>query len=217
VEEMSASINQIAGNTIGVSQISTEATEKVRNATEVMNKLGIAASEIGHVTDLIKKIADKTNLLALNATIEATRAGEYGKGFAVVAGEIKELADQSGQSADDITRRIDGIQKGTNDAVEVIQTVSDIIDKINNSVEDIAGHAGQQTKASNEISNNVSQASAGAKRMASATGEVAKGTNDVSRNAGGAKDASSTQVNQSAGDLAKIARELKEMVNRFKI
>ncbi|MDR3001422.1 MAG: methyl-accepting chemotaxis protein [Fibromonadaceae bacterium] len=237
IEEMSASINQIAGNTGEVRHVATEATEKANNATAAMNRLGIAAKEIGQVTDVIKSIADKTNLLALNATIEAASAGEAGKGFAVVAGEIKELANQSAQSADDIARRIEGIQTGTNSAVDVIQEVSSIIERINHSVEAIAGHVDQQTKASNEIASNVAQANTGAKRVASAIGEVAKGVNDVSRNAGeaakGAGDVSSnvvgmsqaakenaqgaTQVNHSAGDLAKIASELKQTVDQFKV
>ena len=237
IEQMSASINQIASNTSEVRKVATDASNKASDATTVMNKLGIAAKEIGQVTDVIKKIADKTNLLALNATIEAASAGEAGKGFAVVAGEIKELANQSAKSADDIARRIDGIQSGTGDAVTVIRDVSDIIGKINQSVEAIAGHVDQQTKASNEIASNVAQANTGAKRVASAIGEVARGANDVSRNAGeaakGATHVSSnvigmsqaakesaqgaSQVNQSAGDLAKIAGDLKHTVNQFRV
>jgi len=237
IEEMSASINQIASNASEARSVAGAATEKSKGATEVMNKLGTAAKEIGQVTDVIKKIADKTNLLALNATIEAASAGEAGKGFAVVAGEIKELANQSAQSADDIARRIGGIQQGTGDAIHVINDVSEIIVKINHSVDAIAGHVEQQTKASNEIANNVAQANVGAKRVAGAIGEVAKGANDVSRNAGeaakGANNVSlnvvsmsnvaresaqgATQVNQSATDLSKIAGDLRNTVSGFKV
>ena len=237
VEEMSVSIHQISENTVGVRRVAVEATNKATDATGAMQKLGEAAKEIGHVTDVIKKIADKTNLLALNATIEAASAGVAGKGFAVVAGEIKELANQSAQSADDIARRIGGIQSGTSDAVAVIDDVSDIIVKINRSVEAIADNVEQQTRASNEISSNIAQADAGAKRVASAIGEVARGANDVSLNAGeaarGAQDVSSNvvgmsqaaresaqgaaQVSHSAGVLAKIADEMKEAVRRFKV
>ncbi len=237
IEEMSASINQIATNAGEARKVAGAATEKSNDATGVMNKLGMAAKEIGQVTNVIKNIADKTNLLALNATIEAASAGEAGKGFAVVAGEIKELANQSAQSADDIARRIEGIQQGTGDAVQVINDVSEIIVKINHSVEAIAGHVEQQTKAANEIANNVAQANTGSKRVASAIGEVARGANDVSRNAGeaakGANNVSqnivnvssvakqsaqgATQVNQSAADLSKIAGDLKGTVGKFKV
>ena len=237
IEEMSASISQIAANAGEARKVALAATEKSQNATSAMGKLGAAAKEIGQVTNVIKNIADKTNLLALNATIEAASAGEAGKGFAVVAGEIKELANQSAQSADDIARRIEGIQQGTGDAVQVINDVSDIIIKINQSIEAIAGHVEQQTKASNEIASNVAQANTGSKRVASAIGEVAKGANDVSRNAGeaakGAVNVSqniasvssvaknsaqgATQVNQSAADLSKIAGDLKNTVEKFKV
>jgi methyl-accepting chemotaxis protein len=234
---MSASISQISSNAGEANKVSSQATVKSHDATEVMNKLGLAAKEIGQVTDVIKKIADKTNLLALNATIEAASAGEAGKGFAVVAGEIKELANQSAQSADDIARRIEGIQSGTGEAINVISAVSEIIVKINQSVEAISAHVDQQTKASNEIASNVAQASTGSKRVAGAIGEVAKGSKDIARNAGeaakganiinqgvagvaqGAKDSvqGARQINQGASDLARIAGDLRNTMGQFRI
>jgi methyl-accepting chemotaxis protein len=213
VEEMSSSISQIAGNASEARKITKDATAKSSDATKVMDKLGIAAKEIGAVTSVIKKIADKTNLLALNATIEAASAGAAGKGFAVVAGEIKELANQSASSADDITRKIEGIQAGTGEAVAVINAVSGIIERIDQSVEAIAGHVEQQTKASNEIASNVTQTSAGAKRVASAIGEVARGTNEIARNvtqaSSGAKRVASAigEVAKGTNDVSKNASE----------
>ncbi|MCL1955867.1 MAG: methyl-accepting chemotaxis protein [Fibromonadales bacterium] len=222
VEELSASINQIANNAVAANKIASKAAVKSREATEAMNKLGTAAKEIGHVTDVIKRIAEKTNLLALNATIEAASAGAAGKGFAVVAGEIKELANQSAKSADDITRRIEGIQSGTSEAVTVIGDVSEIIAQINHSVEVISNHVDQQTKASNEIASNVAQVNIGAKRVASAIGEVARGSKDMSRNveevAKGSISAQNTkQINQGADELAKLASSIKSVLNNFEI
>jgi len=237
VEEMSASINQIAGNTNEVNSIAAAAADKATDATTVINKLGVAAEEIGRVTDIIKRIADKTNLLALNATIEAASAGAAGKGFAVVASEIKELANQSAQNADDIAKRIEGIQSGTNDAVQVIHDVSEIIRKINQAVELIAKHIEQQTKASNEISNNVTQANTSVKRVADSISDVAKGAKDVSLNASevakGESEVSSEivnmnkvakesthgtgQVNHSVSNLTEIAKELNKMLLQFKV
>ena len=236
IEEMSAIIKQIADNTSEVHKVAADAMDKAADATGVMNKLGAAAKEIGEVTRVIKKIADKTNLLALNATIEAASAGEAGKGFAVVAGEIKELANQSARNADDINRRVDNIQSGTSNAVNVIRNVSGIIAMINKSVETIAGNVEKQTRTSSEIASNVAQANTGAKRVADAIGEVARGSNDVSRNAGetaqGAHHVSgnvaamavaareavqgANQINGYSGDLAKIANELKQSVSRYK-
>jgi methyl-accepting chemotaxis protein len=237
IEEMSVSISQIASNADEARKVANDATKKASDATSAMGKLGFAAKEIGQVTDVIKRIADKTNLLALNATIEAASAGAAGKGFAVVAGEIKELANQSATSADDIARRIEGIQIGTGDAVKVINDVSDIIAKINQSVGAISNHVDQQTKASNEIASNVAQANSGAKRVAYAIGEVAKGSGDIARNASEAargagnvsesilavnKSAqknsnSATQINSSAKDLSKMADNLSTVMGRFKV
>jgi len=237
VKEMGGSISQISLNASEAQKIALDATQKASEATDVMSKLGTAAKEIGHVTDVIKKIADKTNLLALNATIEAASAGEAGKGFAVVASEIKELANQSAKSADDIANRIEGIQAGTGNAVEVITTVSEIIQKINTSVGVITSNVSEESRAINEISSNVAQASSGANRVAKSIGEVAKGANDVSRNAGeaaggahnvatnagsmslAAKESaqSASQVNKSSSELSNMATNLKKIVNQFKL
>jgi methyl-accepting chemotaxis protein len=236
-EEMSANIGQISNNAVEASKVANQANTKSDSATEVMGKLGSAAKEIGKVTDVMKRVADKTNLLALNATIEAAAAGEAGKSFAVVASEIKELAGQSAQSADDIARRVESIQSGTVKAVNVIHEVSDIIVQINHGVESISNYAGQQTKSSNEIASSVAQANAAARRVASAIGEVAKGSKDIARNIKEvsnsansvhqgteaitrvAKDGvmGSKKIHEDAGKLAKIAGELKKAMNQFRI
>jgi len=215
IEEMSASIRQISDNAGEARHIAEDATVKSTNATNTMNKLGIAAKEIGHVTNVIKRIADKTNLLALNATIQAAGAGAAGKSFAVVAAEIKELANQSAKSADDIAERIEGIQNETDAAVGIIHDVGGIIEKINLSVEAIAGHVEQQNKATNEIANNVSQANIGAKRVASAIGEVASGTHEIADNVTQASDGAkrvATAINEVAKGSRDIAQNAAEAV-----
>jgi methyl-accepting chemotaxis protein len=222
VEKMSTSISQISNNAYDASKIANEATVKSNDATTAMDKLGAAAEEIGQVTDVIKKIADKTNLLALNATIEAASAGEAGKGFAVVAGEVKELASQSARSADDIARRIRGIQIGTSDAVKVIGDVSDIIAKINQSIEVISSHVEQQTKSSAEIASHVEQANVGIKRVAESIGEVAKGSKEMSRNIEGVIESSASihntkQINQGADKLARLASDLKHVLVKLSL
>lgn len=237
IEQMSVSINDIANNAQQANTVSDHANSMAGNATQTMDKLGLAAKEIGKVTDVIKRIAEQTNLLALNATIEAASAGEAGKGFAVVANEIKELASQSAQAAEDIASRIEGVQGNASDAVDVIGDISEIINKINDAVKVITQSVDQQTKASNDISANVMQASAGTRNIASSIAEVAKGSMDMSKNSGeaaaGARDVAANisgvskaaedsnkgaqQVNTSASELAKMAGNLKEVVGQFKI
>ncbi|MDR0516306.1 MAG: methyl-accepting chemotaxis protein [Fibromonadaceae bacterium] len=236
VEELSVSFREVASSSNESHMIATEAKEKASEATKAMNSLGEAAKEIGHVTNIIKKIADKTNLLALNATIEAASAGEAGKGFAVVAGEIKELANQSAESANDIANRIEHIQSGTNSAIGVINNVAEIISRINLSVDSIASSVGQQTKASNEIAHNTDQASIGVRRMVSTISEVASSVRDSAQNARNVandirstsdsvdaihKDAklsseSSTKLENTADELKAMAENLDSIVGKFR-
>lgn len=237
VEEMSASIGQITQEAGSARKISTIAGASSRTATETMAKLGQAAKEIGNVTEVIKRIAERTNLLALNATIEAASAGEAGKGFAVVANEIKELANQSARAADDIARRIEGVQENTTSAVRVIDDVAGVITRIGESIEGISRAVEEQNRAANDISSNIIQASHGSKNIASAINEVAKGANDVSRNSGeaakGARDVAvnisgvklaadesnqgADRVSTSATELARMAANLETLVAQFKV
>jgi len=207
IEEMRSSIDQIANNANDAHKVASDATIKSQEANSAMSKLGMAAKEIGQVTDVIKKIADKTNLLALNATIEAASAGEFGKGFAVVAREIKDLAEQSARSADDIAIRINGVKVGTDEAVAIISSVSDIILKINQSVEDISNHTNQQTKVSTEIAHNIAQANVGTKYMAESIGEVAKSSKNIARNASQA-NISARRVAESMNDVAEDSKDI---------
>jgi len=209
VEEMSSSLAQITDNASESRKIAAEATEKSVEATDVMSKLGVAAEEIGNVTDVIKKIADKTNLLALNATIEAAGAGEAGKGFAVVAAEVKELAYQSALSADDIASRISGIQKGTNNAVDIINKVSSVITEINSSIDSIANSVQQQTVANNEISNNAGQANGVAERMVHAVGEITQSAKTSAEKASGVAQ-NSRSISDNVGALYEDAKEVSE-------
>ncbi|QTA83711.1 Methyl-accepting chemotaxis protein signailing-domain-containing protein, HAMP domain-containing [Desulfonema limicola] len=236
-QDMSVSIQDITHNSKEGARVADDAKLMSENATKTMNDLGEAAKEIGKVTDVIKRIAEQTNLLALNATIEAASAGDAGRGFAVVASEIKELAGQSARAAEDIARRIAGVQKNSEKAVKVITDVSEIINTINNAVRVISDSVEKQRITADEISANISQANTAANNVASSVGEVARGANDIAQNASesakganevayniqglnqAAVDASSSamQVNKSALAMEKIAGQLQDMVEKFKV
>ncbi|MUK36456.1 PAS domain-containing protein [Aliivibrio fischeri] len=142
IQEMSASVNDIAANVLSTAQATEEAyqvtsegmttvTETVNsiqmlstqltNASNIIATLEARGNEIGSVLTVIQAIAEQTNLLALNAAIEAARAGEQGRGFAVVADEVRALAQRSQDSAKEIQDMIKQIQQSTQDAVEAME------------------------------------------------------------------------------------------------
>ncbi|GAB4335094.1 MAG: methyl-accepting chemotaxis protein [Desulfobulbaceae bacterium] len=237
IEQMSSSIEEVALTARDGSMIAQQAREMSDTATAAMADLGRAATEIGEVTNLIKRIAEQTNLLALNATIEAAAAGDAGKGFAVVANEIKELANQSGQAANNIAKKVEGVQANTESAVNVITGITDIIQRVNESSETITRSVAEQTKTSNEISGNVQQASAGITNIATSIAELARGANDVSKSAAEAARAVSEvsanimglskavsesntgaqQVHTTSEELARLAAQVRQMMNEFKV
>lgn len=204
IQRLSASIGDVAKRADNGSTVATAAAEKSVVANSVMDSLGRAATEIGKVTKVIKRIAEKTNLLALNATIEAASAGEAGKGFAVVANEIKELASQCSTAAEDITERIVGVQKNTNEAVEVITAMGDIISTLSAASRTIAASAKGQRESVMEISDGILEVENGVGRTASAIAEIVQGANDVSRNAGELAQGAST-VSAAIGQVSSLA------------
>ncbi len=236
VASMSQSVEEIADSAETGRSVAVQARSMSIAATGTMKVLGRAATEISHVTEIIKRIAEQTNLLALNATIEAAAAGEAGKGFAVVAAEIKELAAQSGKAAGDIAGRIAGIQTNSDEAIEAISGIAEIIGRINESTETIRNAVLAQTESATEMSASVGQSSSGVQHIAMAISEVAQGANEMSANSSDAARAANdisknivavdatvresnvqvTGINEAAEDLLKASVALEEMINFFK-
>ena len=211
VNVVSGAVSEISGSFADVlkdvqvgSNIAGEASRMADSASETIQLLNRSSAEISKVTEAIKMIALQTNLLALNATIEATSAGEAGKGFAVVAHEIKELANQSAKAAEDIARKIEGVQDDTRKAVQVIQGVSQIIKDINASSGRISTSVEKQTRAAAMISQNVAEANKGVGDIARSIAEVAKAAGDMSRNVAEAARGA-TDVSRNVAEAAKAA------------
>ncbi|NDY73341.1 methyl-accepting chemotaxis protein [Desulfobacter hydrogenophilus] len=222
-EEMTATIQELSKNTSTGNETTARAVEKTKTVLDKVDALSAAAQDINKVSDTISDISEQTNLLALNATIEAARAGEAGKGFAVVAGEIKALAQQTAQATEEISSKISGVQATTDDSVEVIKSIVEIINEIDSIVSSVAVAIEEQSATTQEIANNVSHAAQGldsvnesVNQASGVAGEVAKDISDVSKATNEMKTGSQ-QVMTSAGELSNLAGELKEMMNRFKI
>ncbi|MEA1967358.1 MAG: methyl-accepting chemotaxis protein, partial [Thermodesulfobacteriota bacterium] len=222
-EEMNSTISEISKNTEKARSISESAVSKSRNTNKSVDELGLAAVKISKVTETITEISEQINLLALNATIEAARAGEAGKGFAVVAEEIKALAHQTASATHSIKENIDGIRNTTSTTAEDIKDITSIIDEINEIVSYIASAVEEQTATTAEVSENIAQASQGIKEVnenmaqgASVAGEIAHDITEIS-SASNEIASTSSQVNLSAEDLAKLGKDLSEIVGKFKI
>jgi methyl-accepting chemotaxis protein len=209
-------------------KIADQAIAEVTDAINVMGALGEAAREIGQFTEVIMGIAKKTNLLAINATVEAARAGEAGKGFAVVAGEVKQLANQSAENANDITNRIESIQKGTANAIEVINKISASMTKVSESANALSQSIERETRESDEMAANAKQTSDSAKQVvhaiqlisvsaqksAQSASDAAQGTEIVSGNINSIHE-SAERTNVFSKDLKEAAGNLKDMATRL--
>jgi len=160
-EEMAASAHEIGRQVTESANIASQAVAVANDTVQKINRLSDSADKIGTIVDLIRDIAGQTNLLALNATIEAARAGEAGRGFAVVAAEVKGLADQTAKATAEIGSQIGGIQTETKETAQAINMISDVIRNISAIAASISSAVQQQGAATNEIAENVEQASRG--------------------------------------------------------
>ena len=122
----------------------SETTKSTVDVNEKISGLSVSAQKIGDIINLIRGIAEQTNLLALNATIEAARAGEAGRGFAVVASEVKSLATQTAKATEEIAEQITAIQISTEEAVSATTIITDQISNVNEQTSGMAHQADEQ-------------------------------------------------------------------------
>lgn len=222
-EEMTATVGEIAKNSEKARQITDDAVGRTQSAYEKVDRLGTSANQIGSVTEVITEISEQVNLLALNATIEAARAGEAGKGFAVVANEIKELANQTAAATQKIRSHIDEVQVATSETIVEIKAITEVIGDVSKMVITIAGAVEEQSSSTQEIADNLAQASlgiqnvnTGVKRSSERAGQIATDIAEVNQ-ASQEVSNGSTQVNSSATQLDTLANELLAQVSRFKV
>ncbi len=198
-----------------VAQIERLAGEVV-NSSEAMNQLKAESDKIGSVLDVIKSVAQQTNLLALNAAIEAARAGEAGRGFAVVADEVRSLAQRTQQSTEEIEELIAGLQSGTQRVASVMDSSRQLTDS---SVE-LTRRAGSSLET---ITRTVSSIQAMNQQIATAAEEQTAVAEEINRSVMNVRDisdqtsAASEETASSSVELARLGTHLQGLVGRFRL
>jgi methyl-accepting chemotaxis protein len=237
VNEMTAAVEEVARNAVSTSEASNQSTQAARegrdrvvetvgaiqtmthdvqNTSVMIEGLAAQGRDIGKVLDVIRAIAEQTNLLALNAAIEAARAGEAGRGFAVVADEVRALAHRTAQSTQEIEKMVAGIQNGTGQAVSSMQQSN----QRTQSTLEMARAAGVALE---QITQSIHLINERNLVIASASEEQAQVSREVDRNLVNIRDLatqSATGANQTSvatHELSRLAVDLNAMVARFVI
>lgn len=237
VNQMTAAVEEVARNAVSTSEASQQSnqtarqgrdrvvetvrsiqdmTQQIQATTGLVEGLATQGRDIGKVLDVIRSIAEQTNLLALNAAIEAARAGEAGRGFAVVADEVRALAHRTAQSTTEIEQMVAGIQTRTGEAV---QSMSHNTESTRTTLS-LASSAGDALELITEA---IAQINERNLVIASASEEQAQVSKEVDRNLVNIRDlaaqtaAGANQTSAASHELSRLAVDLKAMVSRFVI
>ena len=194
----------------------TKLSSSVVHASQVISRLADESKNITQVLDVIRSIAEQTNLLALNAAIEAARAGEQGRGFAVVADEVRTLASRTQKSTEDIQRMIAGLESGVSEAVNAIQTGTSHVDGVVAMSQRIQDSLHSVEDAVNLANDMIYQ-------IATATEEQSKVVDEINRNVTMLNSLSQenmqivSSTKQVATDISRMAKGLNNNVGRFRV
>ena len=237
VTQMSSAVEEVARNAVNTSQASQESagvaregrdlvqetvgaiaamTDDVQHGASLVGDLALQVNDIGKVLDVIRSVAEQTNLLALNAAIEAARAGEAGRGFAVVADEVRALAHRTQESTREIETSIGTIQQGTDQAVAAMRSSTERAQ----STLELARGAGSALERIHGAIGGINERNL---VIASAAEEQAQVAREVDRNLVNIRElsvqtaAGAEQSSAASGELSRLAIDLNGLVTRFRL
>jgi methyl-accepting chemotaxis protein len=194
----------------------TTIAQSVGEASKVIEVLGENSKEISNVVQVIREVADQTNLLALNAAIEAARAGEQGRGFAVVADEVRKLAERTAQSTGDISTMIGKIQVSANEAVEQMQKVVEQVE----SGQQLAQEAGKRILSirdeTGKVSDAMTEISNALKEQGEASNDIAKHVESIAQITD-ENNAAAEETSSNAQRLDELAKNVQDTIGQFKV
>ncbi len=179
-EQFTLSADGIGSQVRSASQLADEAAAAAEEARLNVDRLRESSSAIGNVVSLIAQIARQTTLLALNSTIEAARAGDAGRGFAVVATEVKALAVQTQGATEEISKKIEALQKDATGSAEAVHRIAQAIDAIRPVFDNVNGAVAEQTKTTREMSANAGSASHFIASVGDSASEIDHATKEAS-------------------------------------
>ncbi|WP_066049134.1 methyl-accepting chemotaxis protein [Robertmurraya korlensis] len=251
MEQLTKDIQQIASTVSAVSEDSQRAESKAMegnssiekaveqmkvidksfsNSATVVQQLASRSKEIGTMAELIKDIANQTNLLALNAAIEAARAGEHGKGFSVVADEVRKLAEQTADSAQQVSSLVETIQVNSSSSLQSMKTVNEEVKEgltqilnMGKVFEQILLTAQQVAEKTTDVAIVSKQMEQQTKLVASTVEKMADISKDSSRSSHNVASASQEQlasieeISASYRALTDMAQELRNQINKFQV
>jgi methyl-accepting chemotaxis protein len=202
-----ASARSITDQLEQATRVVNQASDMANSANDTIVGLTESAKRIDDVVNLIRAIAEQTNLLALNATIEAARAGEAGRGFAVVASEVKALATQTAKATEEISAQITTVQTATRDTVEKIKSIAAVMTNINGLTGAIAATMHEQVAATDEIGRNIQYAARATEELAQNVAGATQAVSETSR--------ATTETIEAAEYFASCSNGLRGEVDEF--